>query len=82
MGGGKVLEMESEKIYNRGVEDGISKGIEQAIYESIIEFLSEYGEIPEELKEKICSEKDVNVLKGWNKLSARVTSVEEFMEKM
>ena len=70
MGGGKVLEMESEKIYNRGIA------------ESVVEFLSECGEVPDALKEKIYSEKDVKVLKGWTRLSARVSSVEEFMEKM
>ena len=74
MGGGKVLEMDSEKIYNRGIEQGVA--------ESVIELLSEYGEVPDDLKEKIYGEKDVKVLKGWTKLSARVDSVEEFMEKM
>ena len=74
MGDGKVLEMESEKIYNRGLTEGIS--------ETIIEFLSEYGAVPEELKERICNEKDTSILKQWNKLSARVSSIEEFVERM
>ena len=74
MGGGKVLEMESEKIYNRGLTEGIS--------ETIIEFLSEYGAVPEGLKERIYNEKDTSILKQWNKLSARVSSIEEFVERM
>lgn len=78
MGGGKVLEMESEKIYNRGLSEGVSQGIS----DSIIEFLGEYGEVPESLKDKINNENDITVLKTWNKLLARVSSVEEFMEKM
>lgn len=78
MGGGKVLEMESERIYNRGVSEGMAQGIS----DSIIEFLSEYGEVPESLKDRINNENDIDVLKAWNKLLARVSSVEEFMEKM
>lgn len=59
-----------------------NEGIEQGISQSIIEFLDEYGKVPESLKERIYNENDVDVLKRWNKLSARVTSVKEFMEKM
>lgn len=59
-----------------------NEGISQGISQSIIEFLDEYGQVPESLKERIYNENDVDVLKRWNKLSARVTSVKEFMEKM
>ena len=94
MGGGKVLEMESEKIYNRGIaqgieqgisqgiEQGISQGMSQGVAESIVDFLSEYGEVPQGLKDKIYEEKNISLLKQWNKLSAKVVSIEEFMEKM
>ena len=90
MGGGKVLEMESEKIYNRGVSQGleqglsqgISQGIAQGISDTIIEFLSEYGTVPENVKERIIAEDDIDILKQWNKLAARALSIEEFVEKM
>ena len=65
-------------VKNEGIAIGISRGIAH----SIIELLSECGEVPDALKEKIYSEKDVKVLKGWTRFSARVCSVEEFMEKM
>ena len=94
MGGGKVLEMESEKIYNRGVsqgleqglsqglEQGLSQGIAQGISDTIIEFLSEYGTVPENVKERIIAEDDIDILRQWNKLAARASSIEEFVEKM
>ena len=110
MGGGKVLEMESEKIYNRGVSQGLeqglsqglsqgleqglsqglaqglsqglSQGIAQGISDTIIEFLSEYGTVPENVKERIIAEDDIDILRQWNKLAARVSSIEEFVEKM
>lgn len=78
MGGGKVLEMESEKIYNKGVSQGLSQGIS----DTIIEFLSEYGTVPENVKERIIAERDIDMLKQWNKLAARASSIEEFVEKM
>jgi len=72
--GGKVLEMESEKIYNRGISQGISG--------SIIDVIEEYGTVSEELKDKICAQTDVEILKIWLKLAAKVSSIEEFEEKM
>ena len=69
-------------VRNEGIEIGISQGISQGISSSIIDFLSEYGQVPEALKERICGEHDVDVLKQWNKLSARVSSIEEFIDKM
>lgn len=86
MGGGKVLEMESDKILQRGIEQGISQGISrgatQATMESIISFLEDYGAVPDELKEQICSENDIDKLKKWQKLSARVSSIQQFVDMM
>ena len=62
--------------------EGIAIGISQGIADSIIEFLNEYGEVPQSLKDRIYAQKDVSLLKQWNKLSAKVSSIEEFMEKM
>ena len=71
-----------EQGISQGITQGISQGITQGISDSIIEFLSEYGEVPQSLKDKIYAQKDVSLLKQWNKLSAKVSSIEEFMEKM
>ena len=86
MGGGKVLEMESDKILQRGIEQGISQGMSRGILEatmdSIISFLEDYGTVPEELKNEIYSQQDIDKLKKWQKLSARVSYIEEFIDKM
>ena len=50
--------------------------------ESVLELLAEYGEVSEELKEVIMKETDLEKVKKWVKLAARVHSVEEFAEKM
>ncbi len=76
--GGQVLELESEKILARGISQGISQGK----IESILELLQECGTVPETLKKKISSQTDMEVLSKWHKLSARISSIEEFEEKM
>ena len=78
MGGGKVLEMESEKIYNSGVAQGLSQGI----VESTLLILEGYGDVPDDLRERICSEQDIEMLKRWCKLASQVDSVGEFKDKM
>ncbi len=78
MGGGKVLEMESEKIHNAGIAQGISQGISQ----SIIGFLSKLGEVPDELKECIMNETNVETLTNWNMIAPYVSTFDEFKEKM
>lgn len=50
--------------------------------QDILELLEDYGEIPEELREKLMGTGDFGLLKKFHKLAARVNSIEEFMEKM
>lgn len=64
------------------LREGKKEGIVIGLSGSIIDFLSEYGEVSEDLKERICSENNIDVLKRWNRLSAHVSSIEEFVEKM
>ena len=79
-----------EDLYNDGVAEGRQEGklegkLEGGLEtnrENILEFLSDYGIIPETLVEKINLQKDVQVLKKWVKLSARVSSTEEFVNMM
>ena len=74
MGGGKVLEMESEKIYS----DGISQGMAG----SIIKFLERVGSLPDTLYNRISKETDVAVLDRWLMMAPYVSSIEEFESKM
>ncbi len=58
------------------------KGKPKEIAEGIIELLEEYGEVPEDLKGKIFAQKDLEILKKWNKLAAKVSGIQEFLEKI
>lgn len=48
----------------------------------IIELLSDLGPIPEELRDKIQAEKNMDVLAVWLKAAARSNSLEEFESKL
>jgi len=64
----------------KGLKDGLEKGLAQGKAESILELLEDLGDIPEELRLKITTQKDLDILKRWLKLAAKASSVEEFME--
>ena len=50
--------------------------------ESILILLSDYGSVPEQLAEKISHQENTETLEKWLKLAAKVSSIEEFTEKM
>ena len=50
--------------------------------QNIQELLEEYGEIPAQINERLCREEKEEVLKRWLKLAAKVSSIEEFVQKM
>ncbi len=81
-----IFECDEEEIM-RGIredvfEHGVEKGRTEGRIDSIIDLLSEYGAIPEELKQIILQENNLNTLKRWHKLASQVDSVEEFIKMM
>ena len=76
--GGKVIDTGSDAILEKGISIGISQGISQ----SIIKLLGCKGEVTKELSDKISMETDEVTLDNWLQLSAKVSSVEEFIEQM
>ena len=44
--------------------------------------LEDIGTIPEEVREKITGEIDLEILKKWHKLAAKSESIDEFVSKM
>ncbi len=67
-----------EDLYNDGVSTGIAKGKAEGKIEDILDLLADYGEVSDELKKKINEQTDLDILKKWLKLVARVSSIEEF----
>lgn len=65
-----------------GFSEGKSIGVTQGRSTAVLELLEEFGSIPGELCERIQREDNLEVLKKWNKLAAKVSSIEEFQKNM
>ena len=65
-----------------GKAEGIAEGKAEAVLEMLLELMKDLGEIPDELRNRITSEKDLETLKKWLRLAARSESLDEFLEKM
>ena len=75
---GDLIDMEREEAAKEATNTATWKT--KAI--DILELLEEYGEVPNSLRRQIEAETDMDTLKRWLKLAARVDSIEEFQEKM
>lgn len=67
-----------EQIKKDYYEEGKSEGKS----ESILEILDALGEIPESLRKTIYEQQNLEVLKNWLRLAAKVNTIEEFNLKM
>ena len=65
-----------------GMEAGMEAGKAVGIAEAVIESLEDYGVVPQNVQDAIFAEKDLKVLKKWNKLAAKAESIEEFLVQM
>lgn len=85
--------LHSEKLLKNSVkrdemEDGVDmcKALEDLYQEGrtelLLEILKDLGPVSEELQQQIMNEKNLDILKKWNKLAARAESIEEFLEEM
>ena len=61
--------------------DAKYEGKQEGKAESIIELLEEFEPVPQELREAIMREKNMDTLSTWHRLSAKVESLDEFIEK-
>ena len=65
-----------------GIAEGKAEGKTEAVLEMLLELMKDLGEIPDELRNRITSEKDLETLKKWHRLAARSESLDEFLKKM
>lgn len=62
--------------------DAKNEGKIEGKIEDIFELLEELGNIPENIREVISKEMDLEKIKSWHKLAARVNSIDEFLKEM
>lgn len=72
--GGKILDYEAKDILNAGRTE--------MKVQDILELLEDLGEVPEDVKQKICVEQKMDILKRWFKLAAKSQSIDEFVNGM
>ena len=82
MTGEELMQQRERKGRQAGLAEGKVQGRAEGKADSIFELLEDCGTVPESLREQIYAQKDVEVLTRWLKLSAKVDSVQEFMEQM
>lgn len=63
-------------------EEGIGEGVILARREDILDNLNDIDNVPEDIKKLINNEKNIDTLKKWVKISARVNNIEEFKDKI
>ena len=82
MTGEELMQQRERKGRLAGLAEGKAAGLAEGKADSIFELLEECGTVPESLRKQIYEQKDAEVLTRWLRLSAKVSSVEEFMEQM
>lgn len=60
------------------IKDEERAEIRAKIVEDIVELLEDFGIVPEEMKEKLRSQMDLDILRKWYKLAARAQTMEGF----
>ena len=76
------MQCEARERYERDKASYIGQTRENTKQEDIIELLEDKGDIPDELNKDIHRMRNIDTLKKWHKLAAKVDSVEEFITKM
>ena len=74
-----AVEMAEERVAKLAEEAGMKITL-TATAECVFNLLEEYGPIPSELRNMVLAQKELQTLKNWQKLAARVRSVEEFAQ--
>lgn len=78
----ELLKNERKEGREEGRKEGRKEGRVEDRIESITELLESLGMIPEALKERIESEKNLNTLKAWYKIAIKAESIDQFMQEI
>lgn len=78
----KVEYMKFEEIIYYAKRDASIDAEKRTRVLSILELLEDYGDIPEELHQRLNTEDSPEILKKWLKLAAKSASIQEFISNM
>ena len=69
-------------IFQEMLREEYDEGKAEGKAEAVLNLLEELGEIYDDLRVRIISEKDLDVLKRWLKQAVKSESIDEVIEKM
>ena len=78
----EILERTRCEGIKEGIEEGRSEGLKLGHQNALTIILEDIGGVSDEIKEKINTEDNIEVLDKWIKLAAASKSIEEFEKKM
>ncbi|MFR0027844.1 MAG: hypothetical protein ACLRWN_29400, partial [Eisenbergiella sp.] len=76
-----IFEYNKEEEMKKIRADEFRIGKAEGKAEDVLALLKELGEIPVELRERILSETDLELLNRWLKQAAKAGTIQEFIEK-
>lgn len=76
-----IFEYDEEAVRRALKEESYEEGMADGKKEDILDFLSDKGVVPEEVREEIMAQEEIEVLRRWLKLAAGAGNIEEFMDK-
>lgn len=71
-----------QMLVNDGIAQGLTQGMSQGKAEAVVEILNIKGMISDDLKQRIVTEKDVDVLTKWIRIAMVSNTAEEFQKQM
>ena len=75
-------ELHNKTLLEEGIDIGITQGISQGITMAILIFLKKIGSVPDEVRQKIMSVTDEQILEQLADLTTEVKSIEEYSHRM
>ena len=75
-------ELHNKTLLEEGIDIGITQGISQGITMAILIFLKKIGPVPDEVRKKIMSVTDEQILEQLADLTTAVKSIEEYSHRM
>jgi len=80
------MAMERKEWYEIGQTDGMAKGRTDGILESkqedILEILAFRGDVPDEIRQLIVDQTDLDVLKAWHRKAIAAPSISNFIQSL
>lgn len=77
-----IFEYNEEQHMESVRKEGFESGMNEMMIRNILDLIEDYGEAPDDLRSKLEAVNDMEILKKYFKIAAKVNSMEEFLDKI